>query len=91
MLDELIGKYKTIFEGEIAIRCMQTATLAKMMYKDLEKIKQFQEKEKQQVFTSEQEKEIRKFIKEQLEIEVSEVTTYDGVYISLNIPVRENR
>ena len=85
MLDELISKYEAIFKSQIPIHRIETATLSKMMYKDLEKLKQFQEQERQKVFSSEQEKEIRKYIKEHIEIEVTEVMTYDGASISLNI------
>ena len=91
MLDELISKYEAIFKSQIPIHRIETATLSKMMYKDLEKLKQFQKQERQKVFSSEQEKEIRKYIKDHIDIETTEVIKYGGYEISTKVRVRKNQ
>lgn len=87
MLDTIILKCERTLRVARSREDYLTIEFCLGVINDLEELKQFQEKEKQQLFTPEQEKEIRKYIKEQLE-EVKDtgfkVTNSEGNYVVFN-------
>lgn len=90
MLDGLIEKYE-----DWAVRWRSEdvviAHFFEIFVRELKDLKELQEKEKKRVFTPEQEKEIRKYIKEHIDVETTEVVSYGGCEVSTGIRVRNNQ